>query len=804
MGDKEDKEDLEGRLSPKEYAEKIISALTPFSAKFPFFDVNLKLFGNYKHCRGILAEGSKYYDNKDYAGAEQGARNFVEVLPAYSMGHWVLGQVLNRQGKLEEAIREYEIAMYIHKSIESRSTNIMVSPSENRKQTEALIALEPNNVGPYLDWAVFLYLRGDIRESAKYYAKSLEIAGNIGQVREISDLFDEIAGSRKPVPAITAKNSSIHRLPFLASTALASFFFLVGMIPWIIPGYALTYLTLKLAEISLTERQYFHEFYADLHELTGDYSGARKKIVEAIDMVPLSRFYVRLGDLYLKEMKGKLEEVTDTLASLAMTEYNKAIELNRLEEPSSVRLFGKRLYSKPKERLPTPTTEVIATDKYAGIRNISEALRRVFGRHNDKEGGIEILNAAAKSESPFRFDFQCLHANLLQSLGDPRAEYAWREAIINLLTTGRGFETKGEYRNEFLLYTDSKFISEFLGFKRGRIENGADHLMQQEYNNLVYFRSMLGREVCAPINWTVFGGYGWLITRQAGKENLTQAAKTLNPDQKLALVRGAVDILNKIHQVGRQGYSSGKLLLEDVVANDGKYFEHRIGEKLFCQLVDTEGNPLIPPDTQGKIITLYNPINDNLAKLKTRSYYKDANPGNSVKTPEGKLVAVDFEGDKLLPIFLDLVSLLEFEGVYLGRAEVLNLLDRYILNDIKLRADDTDTRNKIERLIYSADYSGRPYKENDAFRQYVAPETEAAFLTAYEFAAVHRHLEIIGYKQRDFKASKRPEDNIAKGFHLGMASQHLEAILTKELLPQYDARKTVELASLVSNLKVVL
>jgi hypothetical protein len=60
-------------------------------------------------------------------------------------------------------------------------------------------------------------------------------------------------------------------------------------------------------------------------------------------------------------------------------------------------------------------------------------------------------------------------------------------------------------------------------------------------------------------------------------------------------------------------------------------------------------------------------------------YYKDSNPANWIlRSTSNELIAVDFEGNRQLPFWVDLINILEYAKDYLGIAEKQMLVDYYI------------------------------------------------------------------------------------------------------------------------------
>lgn len=203
---------------------------------------------------------------------------------------------------------------------------------------------------------------------------------------------------------------------------------------------------------------------------------------------------------------------------------------------------------------------------------------------------------------------------------------------------------------------------------------------------------------------------GWTLERGGGdffKENILP--RTLK-------------LLAAIHAASLE-FPEGKLM--DVVANAEGFFEGRL-ESTFFKFYGSFA-PLEESVVES-FRSYYSPISSVLESL-PRCYYKDANLKNWM-SPIGdeKITAIDFEKNWLLPPQLDLVSLLEFGREYL---------------------DDEDIDEMLQ--IYHSSFCGFSGEETSL----------SDFMEAYPYAAVQRHLELIGYRKRD-SASSQDEEELQK------------------------------------------
>ncbi len=306
-----------------------------------------------------------------------------------------------------------------------------------------------------------------------------------------------------------------------------------------------------------------------------------------------------------------------------------------------------------------------------------------------------------RSPAETRIAVKALDALVLGAINRmPEARQQWSAALVMMLAQrDTRFVQLGETRNQVLRYetgSDDKslrFVRDITLVKRYRTETS----LETETRNIEYFSRYFYGSVTRLATTT--GLDALLIS--GGTKNLWQQPSKNG-------IRRAVKFLAYIHKIGTEGKE--ELKLEDPADTNSFYFEERLANTLFRHVaVSEEMKSTINEDYH----VVWEPILAYHRKHKV--LYKDANPRNWVLGNNGRLIAIDFESNLLMPPQLDLVSILEF-GEHLSEEELREHIDVYL------------------------DYAG--LNDEDA---------RAEFHKVYDFVAVQRHLEWIGYLERDIK-----------------------------------------------------
>jgi hypothetical protein len=273
--------------------------------------------------------------------------------------------------------------------------------------------------------------------------------------------------------------------------------------------------------------------------------------------------------------------------------------------------------------------------------------------------------------------------------------------------------------------------------------------LMQEYTNTRYFHEKLGTRVAEPLALVQHEDRDYLITKTAGNTNLARAMRGKNQNERARLLKRAAKLLAHIHCRAEQGEDEGKMLLRDIANEDPDYYQKRI-ENILFHYDDADVTITIDDDDRRAIMESYSAIASGLRGLPT-GYYSDHSPNNTVVNDYGELVEIDFEGDKSLPCHLDLVTLLEFGSAYACEGQERSIVNEYLKEKRRLTGKKTDLNE---------------------------------FMQAYPYAAVQRHLELIGYRSRDVlgmiesgSAAGAAELSEDRRYHLNKAVQHAKEII---------------------------
>ncbi|MBN2454872.1 PD40 domain-containing protein [Candidatus Woesearchaeota archaeon] len=302
------------------------------------------------------------------------------------------------------------------------------------------------------------------------------------------------------------------------------------------------------------------------------------------------------------------------------------------------------------------------------------------------------------------------------------------------------FEPVGESRNEVLIPSSSGFdVAGDLIFKRS--SDGAE--LTREELTMLHLRRELGDLIANPVYSFKNNGLHHLVLETADGQTLFEKVKKNQhrPDDFYKAARQ----LARIQAAGKRLWNRGVIELDEVVKSD--YYADRLKE-IFIEQTEEKSGIRFSSEFNGTVAGLGEIINSALGGAEL-TLYKDANLKNWIDS--GALTAIDFERPRLLPAQLDLVNLLEFQYDYLSPVQKKKAIEIYL----------KETSKQEHRKITKKE------KEN--------------FFRRYEFAAVQRHLELIGYRSRDAAANieNAEENRAAQKFHFDKAISHLEEILRK-------------------------
>jgi hypothetical protein len=347
-----------------------------------------------------------------------------------------------------------------------------------------------------------------------------------------------------------------------------------------------------------------------------------------------------------------------------------------------------------------------------------------------------------------------LLADLLELQGEPLRAQIWYTDALGTRIKERGLKPDffTESRNKVYILRWELFPSGTVFMK----QYSDRQTLTDEWNNSSVFRQFLRGGVQVPLlNLDEFNKS--LLFKAAGEKTLAERMRDVSDSEKMRLLRTAAVMLARIHVFGTNLYKRGlppdstvtELHINDVVGQDKDYFTGKIDDTLFRYYAE-EPETTISQRLQDKVLSSHAVINARLAGA-SRDFYKDHNPRNIVVDPLDDITAIDFESSKMLPCQIDLVSLLEFGSMYVTEKQKQAVIDAYI--------------NEKERLL-----------ETDIDR--------GEFLWTYQYARVQRHLEMVGYRSRDYRLEedipKRNADLKRKQCHLRAAADAIAGLKAHE------------------------
>ncbi|MBW2972251.1 hypothetical protein KY359_04415 [Candidatus Woesearchaeota archaeon] len=276
--------------------------------------------------------------------------------------------------------------------------------------------------------------------------------------------------------------------------------------------------------------------------------------------------------------------------------------------------------------------------------------------------------------------------------------------------------------------------------------------MLDEWNNTLLFRQFIGGSIQQMLSENL-DDTATLFFRSAGETTLQSHLNNGVSGSTMRMLKESARLLARIHVFGTEVYRRGlppkacvsDMNIKDVVEKDGRYFTHKLGETLFGYDLETPAFR-ISKDAQSKITEGHSLLNDRLASAE-REFYKDHNPRNIAIDVLGNPAAIDFESAKLLPCQLDLVSLLEFGADILSERQKRRVIEAYI------REKEMILDKRIDRDM---------------------------FMELYHYARVQRHLEMVGYRSRDYcmieDIPKKKAEFRRRQHHLAAAVAAIDAL----------------------------
>ena len=241
--------------------------------------------------------------------------------------------------------------------------------------------------------------------------------------------------------------------------------------------------------------------------------------------------------------------------------------------------------------------------------------------------------------------------------------------------------------------------------------------LKQERENINFLSQKLGESIVQSIAYVEHNGKSYHVLKHGTSRTLEDVMRTGSPEEKLKCMEEAARLLAEIHK---------SRIPEPVLATEDSYYHNRLLSCFFEQLANNQSCKQIPSSLRNEISSLGERIQKELADAPT-GWYKDANLRNWLVEDNWRVVAIDFEHRVMLPVHLDLVSMLEFDPVPAP-------------NEIKDRVINYYVDEFYPKCRYSME----------------------KFIHHYTIAALQRHLEIAGYRARD-----RNTKGIM--FHLGRA-----------------------------------
>ena len=333
-------------------------------------------------------------------------------------------------------------------------------------------------------------------------------------------------------------------------------------------------------------------------------------------------------------------------------------------------------------------------------------------------------------------DFMAAHALYAQSVADAWPEFSriapdeahaferecsleeltghsWHRVIEHILRDRErehNFTVIGEFRNEVLERVSSQFLKGLLKFKRCDTEHAVR--LARERKHVLALREVYGDRIVQSLALTEHDGKCYHIMRHIDGITLEKLLQEGTREQQAYFLADATSLLADIHRytpADRKPVPQGSWHYNDRLVTT------------FCDELKKAGIA-VPAGVYAALEGASKAVFEGLRDAPV-GFYKDANPRNWLVEKgkgkeKGRVVAIDFEHSVMMPVYFDLVSLLEFGPSPADELLRLDMLKQYY--------ETAKPRNAAGMRI-----------------------DEDTFMAQYEYAALQRHLELAGYCARD-------------------------------------------------------
>lgn len=440
-------------------------------------------------------------------------------------------------------------------------------------------------------------------------------------------------------------------------------------------------------------------------------------------------------------------EFRDAIAVTRLRRGDQGSFLLQLREVIEARLAGNRFMSYDPMVAAITLSQLRKQEKRARKKPTLETRFTLF-RHQIYYGhgasAAETLQGLS-NDFPEEHGIHLLHALFLEARGGTpqKAQATKRQALEMIVEAGetqQAFQASGEqHRNEVMFYKPqaSKFLAGTVVCKRNTDPQG----LQQEHQNLTFLRGHphLQDRVVRVLDFFRYQDQHYLALMYAGDKTLKDCIPRSGRanDDYFALLQECLDIMVDIQYLMEQG--EGAPQLDDIAERNGHYYTERMQSVFFDQM-KKYGIP-IDPAIEKLVMRLEDHMGLTLAMAPriTYGYYSDPNPGNWLIDQNGQPVRGDLEGNRILPLFFELILLFDFTGPLLTQE------DKDYLGEEFLEKREARFGKPIDRQMY------------DKIKPY---------------AGYHKHLEQAGYKARDAAQARAQGKNPLP--HLSVLHHHLE------------------------------
>lgn len=259
-----------------------------------------------------------------------------------------------------------------------------------------------------------------------------------------------------------------------------------------------------------------------------------------------------------------------------------------------------------------------------------------------------------------------------------------------------------------------------------------------------------------------------------------------NTHQKYELLESAILLLSKCHQhylnnstaflfenplTSALFKASGDQTVLNIKGGRPAYFTNRVEAVLLANYqkagISIKGGE--------SILENFSAVNDMLSSEERLVHYLDFNLRNVTVSLDGVL-KIDMEGRKLLPDLLEVVNACEFERAFLSETEQENLLGLYYA----LNYSSGETQDDLVKAYEASKRQGTSVLKSGAFMSALGDDGVSELQARYSAAALQRHLELQGYRARDFASAATMPDKYRHSFyaayHHNAALSHLDVL----------------------------